>query len=174
METLVKEEKKGINKIFIVGLVIGAILIGGAVYLLSLKPSIEEQKAQMLEGAYKPGSPEFEKLTKDIIFTTDSENTIESPTGLGTIMMRVPATIYNKSDKTITLLEVKLGVVDQENKMIKEKNAIVVPGLQVEKLPPGQKIKIEQTLDGFSPEDDRALPRWLVTAIKVEGENSED
>lgn len=167
METLLKDEKRGINKVFLAALVIGAVLIGGAVYLLSLKPSIEDQKKQMLEGAYLPGSPEFEKLTKDIVFTTDADNTIESPTGLGTIMMRVPATIHNRTDKTITLLEVKLGVVDQQNKMIKEKQAIVIPGLQVERLPPGEKIRIEQTLDGFSSEDDRALVKWLVTAIKT-------
>ena len=172
MDTLIKDEKKGINKIFIVGLFVGAILIGGAIYFLSLKPSIEEQKAKMLEGAYKPGSPEFEKLTKNIIFTRDADNTIESPTGLGTIMMKVPATVFNKSNKTITLLEVKLDVLDPENKVIKEKKAIVIPGLQVEKLPPGEKIKIEQTIDGFSPDDDRALPRFLVTAIKTEDQNT--
>jgi hypothetical protein len=168
METLIKKEKKGINKVFIGGLIIGILLVAGAVYLLSLKPSMEVQKQQMLEGAYLPGSPEFEKLSKDIIFTTDAENTIESPTGLGTIMMRVPATILNKTDKTITLLEVKLGVVDRQNKMIKEKKAIVIPGLQANKLPPNEEIKIEQTLDGFSSEDDRALVKWLVTAVKTE------
>ena len=144
------------------------VLIAGAVYLLSFQPTLEEQKQKILEGALMQGSPGFEELSKQIIFATDSENTTESYTGLGTIMMNVPATIRNKSDKKITLLEVRLGVVDQQNKVVKEKNVIVVPGLQVQVLPPNDSIKIQQTLDGFDPKADRAMVRWTVTAIKTE------
>lgn len=170
METFLQEkkEKKGINKVMIGAALFALILIAGAVYLLSFQPTLEEQKQKILEGSLTIGSPGFEELSKQIIFTTDADNTSESYTGLGRIMMNVPATIRNKSDKTITLLQVNLSVVDQQNQVVKEKDVIVVPGLQVSILPPNDSIKIQQTLDGFEPKADRAMVRWKVTAIKTQ------
>lgn len=167
MESLYPTEKKGISKVMIGSLAIAVILIAGAVYLLSLQPTREEHKEQVLADALKQGSPEFEDLTKEIIITTDANNTLQSITGLGTISMTIPATIRNKSDKTVTLLEVKIGVVNKQNEMIKEKNVIVVPSRQADVLTPGETIRIVQNLDGFKPEEERAQVRWLVTAIKV-------
>ena len=40
-----KEEKRGINKVLIVGILIGIFLIAGAVWLLSLRPPANEQMA---------------------------------------------------------------------------------------------------------------------------------
>ena len=168
MENLYVKEKRGLSKTMLVALLAAAVIVAAGIWVLSLQPSIEEQKAQYVEGALKLGSPEFESISKDIIIATDSDNTSESYTGLGTIMMNIPATVFNKSDKTITLLQVKIGVVDRQNKMIKEKDVIVVPGPQAATLPPNGRIKIAQTLDGFDPKADRAMPRWLVTAVKVE------
>jgi hypothetical protein len=170
METFLQEkkEKKGINKVMIGAAFFALLIIAGAVYLLSFQSTLEEQKQKILEGALVEDSPEFAKLSREIIFTTDSENTTEAYTGLGTIMMSVPATIRNNSDKMITLLQVNLSVVDQQNKVVKEKNVVVVPGLQVDVLPPNDSIKIVQTLDGFDPKADRAMVRWKVTAIKIQ------
>lgn len=170
MDTFLQEktEKKGINKLMLGAIVVAFLLIAGAIYLLSFQQSIEEHKQAVLEGALKQGSPEFEELSKQIIITTDAENTSESYTGLGTIMMNVPATIRNKSDKTITLLQVNLSVVDRKNQTVKEKDVVVVPGLQASVLPPEDSIKIQQTLDGFPPKADRAMVRWRVTAIKTQ------
>lgn len=170
METLenVNQKNKGINKVMIGAIAVGFLIIAGAIYLLSFQPTLEEQKAKMLEGSLVPGDPAFEKLTRDILFTTDADNTTESPTGLGRIMMTVPATIANKSDKTVTLLQVKLVVVNSKNEVVKEKDAIVVPGLQAKILPPNDSIKIIQTIDGFEPGADRAMVRWTVTAIKTQ------
>lgn len=170
METFLQEktEKKGINKVMLGALVVAALIIAGGIWLLSFQPTIDEQKQQILEGAMVEGSPDFAELSKQIIITTDVDNTSESYTGLGTIMMNVPATIRNKSTKTITLLQVNLSVVDQQNKTVKEKDVVVVPGLQASILPPEDSIKIQQTLDGFPPKADRAMVRWRVTAIKTQ------
>ncbi len=170
METLLKvnEKKKGLGKVMLGAFIVASVLIAGAIYLMSFQPSMDDQKAKMMDGALLPGNPEFEKLSNDIIFTRDSANTSESYTGLGTIMMNIPAEIANKSDKKITLLEVNLSVVDQQNKVVKEKNVVVIPGLQVDVLPPNETVKIVQTLDGFPPRSDRAMIKFRVTAIKTE------
>ena len=162
-----KEEKKGINKIFIVGLLIGAVIIAGAVWLLTFQPTAEEQRAKMMEGFFLEGTPEFAQVTKDIVISTDFDRTTESPTGLGTIQMTVRGKIRNKGDKTLNGLEVNVGVVDRSNKVLKEKKVIFVPNQQP-RLESQEIIPVMVSLDGFSNDDERANVRWKVTAIKME------
>jgi hypothetical protein len=119
----------------------------------------------MLNGAYREGSPEFAEITKDIIISTD-DRTVESPTGMGTISMFINGKIRNKGTKTITVLEVNVGVVTQFNKVLKERRIVVVP-VQQSTLAPGETIPITLTMDGFTKDDDRANIRWKVTAIKT-------
>jgi hypothetical protein len=169
MVTLLEEERKqkGFNKGFIVATVIAVLVIGGIIGLLARKPSMEDQKAKLLEGAYKEGSPEFAELSKDITIANDMDKTVESPMAFGTISMFINGNVRNKGSKTITLLEVNVAVVTQFKKVLQEKRMLVVP-VQQAKLEPGQTIPMTLTLDNFSPEDDRADIRWKVTAIKAE------
>lgn len=169
MVTLLEDEqkKKASNKGFIVAIVIAVVVIGGIIGLLARKPSMDDQKAKLLEGAYKEGSPEFAELSKDIIIANDMDKTVESPMAFGTISMFINGNVRNKGSKTITLLEVNVAVVTQFKKVLQEKRMLVVPVQQV-KLEPGQTIPLTLTLDNFSKEDDRADIRWKVTAIKAE------
>jgi hypothetical protein len=169
MVTLLEEEQKktGTNKIFFVGLIVGVLLIGGVIGYLARKPSMEDQKAKLLEGASKEGSPEFEDMTKNIIIATDMDKTVQSPMAFGTISMFISGNVYNKSNKTVTILEVNVAVVTQFKKVLQEKRILVVP-VQQQRLEPGQTIPLTLTLDNFSKDDDRADIRWKVTAIKTE------
>ena len=64
METLAtREEKRGINKVFIGGLIAGLVIIGVGIWLLSFRPSRDDQMAQILAGAYTEG-PEYDALQK--------------------------------------------------------------------------------------------------------------
>jgi hypothetical protein len=163
METLTtREEKKGVNKIFVVGIVLGLVLIGLFIWLLSFRPSRDDQMAAILAGSYTEG-PQYEQLQKDIVISTD-DNTVESPTGLGTISMFIHGKIHNKGDKAIDILEVNVGVVTQFKEFLKQKRILVVP-VQQSVLGPGETIPITLTLDGFDKKDDRADIRWKVTAI---------
>src|SRR6187401_73498 len=92
--------KRGVNKIFILAALIAIVLIGGAIWLLSMRPSIEEQTNRILQGAFREGSPQFEELNKDIIISTD-DKTVESPTGMGTISMYINGKVRNKGTRTI-------------------------------------------------------------------------
>jgi hypothetical protein len=170
MDTLLQTgnpEKKGVNKILLVGILIGTLLVAGAVWLFSFTPSMEEQTQQLLADAFLEGSPEFEKYTKDIVIQTDMDNIMQSPTALGTIMMTINAKIRNKGQQTISGLEVKVGVVDMAGKVVREKKLMVVPK-QREKLAPGETIPVVATVEGFRKDDDRANVRWKVTAIRIE------
>jgi len=167
MEELFKpEEKKGINKVFIAAMMVGVVAIGAAIWILSFKPSMEDQTAKILEGSLREGSPEFAELTKDIIISTDP-GTIESPMATGTISMFINGKIRNKGTRTLNALEINVAVVTQFSKVLKEKRLLVVP-TQVPRLEPDQTIPVTLSLDGFAKDDDRANIRWKVTAIRVE------
>ena len=169
METLLpnEQEKKGINKVFLIGIVVGIALIAAVIGLFSLQPTMQEQQAKLLEGFYLDGTPEFAQATKDIVISTDFDRTTESPTGLGTIQMNIVGKIRNKGSKTFNGLEVNVGVVDRQNKVLREKKVIVVPS-QYSALEPEQIIPVTVTLDGFPTGEERANVRWKVTAVKTE------
>ena len=169
METLEQHNapKKGINKIFIVAFIIAAVLIGGAVWVISLRPSMQEQVAQNIDGAVREGSPEFAALTKKVVIQTDEDRTMESPIGLGTIVMSIGGQIKNLTGKTLTGLEINVAVVDTFGNPVKDKTLIVVPNQYV-KLNPNEVADVTVRIDSFDPKADRANIRWKVTAIKAE------
>ena len=170
MDTILQKDKpkRGLNKVMLAGLLIGAILVGAGVFVIwKLQPSMEEQKQAALEGAVREGSPDFETLTKRIVAETDEDNTMQSPIGLGSIMMSIGGKIRNNSDRVVTGLELRVSVLDTFDKVIKDKTLIVVPTQQA-KLEPKGEMSVVVRVDGFKPEDDRARIRWKVTAIKVE------
>lgn len=149
----------------IVGVVIAVALLGIAAFLLSRIPPREDQTAKMLQGAMTQGA-EFDALSKKIMIAKDEKKTVESPTGLGTISMFINGTVYNRTGKTITLLQVNVAVVDQQNHVVKDKDVLVVP-VQQPSLPPDDNIPITCTLDGFDRKADRANYNFKVTAIKT-------
>lgn len=163
------EEKKGINKILLVAIGIGLLAIAIAVGLWSRIPTHPQIQQQALENAYREGSPEFELYTKRIIAEYVQDRTSWSMTGMGTIMMSIGGIIRNNSDKTLTGLEIKVGVVDSFDKVVKEKTVIIVPKPENPTLPPGEQIPVQVVIEGFAKDDDRARIRWKVTAIKVQG-----
>jgi hypothetical protein len=160
------EEKRGINPVFIVGILIGVAAIAVAIYFLSFKPPMDQQAAKILEGSVREGTPEIAELSKDIVLWTDRD-TVQSPTGMGTISMYIRGNIRNKGTRTVTALEVNAAVVTEFGDVLREKRVLVVP-IQQSVLNPGDTIPITLTLDGFDRKDDRADIKWRVTAIKVE------
>ncbi|MFL6374539.1 MAG: hypothetical protein ACJ73D_07745 [Pyrinomonadaceae bacterium] len=162
-----KAPEKRSNTGLLVGVLVGAILIGVVAYRwLRKTPSIDDQRAAILQGSYRPGSPEFEDLQKKVLIAKDENRTVESPTGLGTISMFIYGNIYNRTGKTITALEVNVNVTDQKKNVIKEKNVLIVP-MQQPSIAPDTTVPITTTLDGFDRKDDRANYNFKVTAIKV-------
>ena len=170
MDSFLQENKEAKSRRS--GVLVGAVLVAlaivaGGLWLLSFQPSGEELKQQELSGAFLEGSPEFAAYTSNLIITTDFDRTSESPIGFGTIHMAIHGTIRNKGGKAINGLEVTVGVVDQQNKIIKEKKTMVVPN-QAESLQPSETIPVFVSMGGFKKEDDRANIRWKVSAIRFQ------
>lgn len=172
MDTLLRNEKQekggGNRKVLLAATGVAILIVAAIIGLWSLTPTVEEQKQQILEGAVRAGSPEFEELTRKIVIKNDAENTMESPTGLGTITMFTRSAMRNISkDTTFTAIEIKVAVLDPKDKVIKEKTITVVP-TQKENLAPQEEMPILVPIEGFAKTDDRARVQWKVTAIKTQ------
>lgn len=167
MDTFISKPQTGNNKILLGAMLAAALIVAAVVGFFALRPSKVEVEKSSMEGAVREGTPEFETLTKKIAISTDEKNTTESPTGLGTIVMNISGKIRNMTGKTLTGLEIKVAVVDQLNEPVKEKTLIVVPN-QRETLQTNQTMPVRVMIEGFDKEDDRAMIRWKVTAIKTE------
>ena len=86
---------------------------------------------------------------------------------MGTITMFIGGTIRNFTGRTLTGLEIKVGMVDSFGNLLKERTVIVIPK-QKASLDNNQTLPVRVTIEGFDPKADLANIRWKVTAIKVE------
>ncbi|HSK70259.1 MAG TPA: hypothetical protein VK892_01090 [Pyrinomonadaceae bacterium] len=168
MESLEKQNQPqgGISKVFIGAFFAAVIVVIGLIALVSLIPTAEDTTSHALEGAYREGSPEFETLSKRIVVLTDANRLTQSQTALGSIQMNMGVKVLNRTDQTLTGLEVNAAVVDSQNQVIKDKTIQVIPRNQ-ETLAPGEMVDLTTTIAGFDADDDRANVRWKVTAIKT-------
>jgi hypothetical protein len=170
METIADESKKRDNssrKVMVVALIFATAVIMCGILLLYLQPSAVNLEKKSLETAFRSGSPEFERLTKKIIISTDEKRLMESPTALGSIMMSIGGKMKNFSGETLTLVEINVAVVDMNGAVIKDKDVIIVPR-QVDVLPNGGELPMTIVIEGFSKDEERANVRWKVTAIKTQ------
>ena len=118
-----RDEKKGVNKVFIAALAGAAVIIGIIILLMSFRPSLDDRMAKVLATAVHEGSPEFAELSKDIVISND--NTVESPMAMGKISMFLHGKIHNKGTRTITVLEVNVAVVTQFNETPRNGCAVI-------------------------------------------------
>lgn len=160
-------DSSGNARKFIGTLIVTGLLFIGTTGFYSTCTSRQAVQQQQLEGAVREGTPEFEALTKRIVIQTDENNTMQSPTGMGTITMFIRGKIRNFTGKTLTGLEIRTTVIDQLEKPVKEKTLIVVPN-QKERFEPNETMPVSVMIEGFSKDDDRAMIRWKVTAIRAE------
>lgn len=154
-------EEKSRRTLIIVIAIVAAILIGGFFYLL-LRRTVAPTAPPTLQGAIRPGSPDWDKYSKLIVL--DSPEADEAKRALGDNVMSLHATVRNLTGRTITGLEIRGVVVDHDNKPVKERTVVVIPGRQAE-LEPNKTMKVGVMLEGFSDSDDRANIKMEVTGF---------
>jgi hypothetical protein len=154
-------EEKSRRTLIIVIAIVAAILIGGFFYLL-LRRTVAPTAPPTLQGAIRPGSPDWDKYSKLIVL--DSPEADEAKRALGDTVMSLHATVRNLTGRTITGLEIRGVVVDHDNKPVKERTVVVIPGRQAE-LEPNKTMKVGVMLEGFSDSDDRANIKMEVTGF---------
>ena len=139
--------------------VVIAVVFGFLMWAVSSGPSGEVA----LQGAFRAGSPEFEKNHSNIVL--DTPEGWEGKRALGDLTMSLKTTVRNLTGKTLNGLEIKGSVVDSEGKPVKEKTLVFIPTKQGE-LPPNKTMQVQMMLDGMKDTDPRADIKMEVTAFK--------
>ncbi|MGZ8847702.1 MAG: hypothetical protein ACXW3C_14680 [Pyrinomonadaceae bacterium] len=147
--------------LIIVVAAIAAIFIGGFFYLL-LRKSVAPSLPPTLQGAVRPGSPDWDKYAK--LIARDDPEADEAKRALGDTVMTLHTTVRNFTGRTVTGLEMRASVVDSDNKPVKERTLVVIPGRQAE-LDPLKTMRVSIMIDGFSDSDNRANIKMEVTGF---------
>jgi hypothetical protein len=150
--------------ILIVVAVVSILLICGLIWLIKRPGHTAGAVAQpRLEGAFRPGSPEFEKY-KGLILRDEPEAD-QAKRALGDWVMTLHTTVRNFSGRTINGLEMYAAVIDHQGKPVKDRTVIVIPERQPD-LENNKTVPVSIMLEGMKDSDDRANIKMEVTAFK--------
>ena len=167
-------EEESHTTIIVVVAAIAAVVIGAFFYLL-MRNSAAPSPPATLQGAVRPGSPDWDKYSKLIVLDDPSDCpeegsrfcAYESKRGLGDIQMTLRATVRNFTGHTITGLEVTAAAIDHDGKPVRQRTRIVIGAGGVAELLPNKTTPISILIDGFSDSDDRANVKMDVTGFTV-------
>jgi len=162
IEDTISQEKSRLPLIIAIA-VVAAVLISGAFYLL-MKKTMAPAPPPTLQGAIRPGSPDWEKYSK--LIALDNPEADESPRALGDIVMTLHTTARNFTGRTIAGLEVRAAVLDHQDHPVKEETAVVIPRPGRTELAPNKTAQVSITIYGFTETDDRAKIKMEVTGFK--------
>jgi hypothetical protein len=116
------EKDKSRLAIYAVVAVAALLLIGGLAYLTS-RPSVRPGE-ERLEGAVRPGSPDFPGSDKLVVEFDPDENALIGPTALGPWAVTFKPVVRNFTGRTVSGLEFRLAGVDLKGNVIRERIAI--------------------------------------------------
>jgi hypothetical protein len=154
--------------ILIVVGIVSLVLVGGLLYWLTRPGASTGSAPQRLEGAIRPGSPEFEQYKSKIVL--DSPEATEATRPIGDIVMTLKTTARNFTGRTLSGLEIYAAVVDLQGKPVKDRTVIVIPSRRmnepVTELEPNRTLEIPIVIDGMSKDADRANIKMEVAAFK--------
>ena len=161
----VEEKDKTLWTIYIVVGVISVLLIGGIIYIAK-RPAAATSGPAQLEGALRPGSPDFDKYKA--LITVDKPEATEGARAIGDIVMTLTTTVRNFTGKTINGLEMRGSVVDIQGNPVKERTVTVIPNnaTGVPDLDPNKTLAVPILIEGMSKDADRANIKMVVTAIR--------
>jgi hypothetical protein len=158
------EEKPRRNLIIVVA-VIAAILIGGFFYVLLRTPSAPAAPPT-LQGAIRPGSPEWEQYKSKIL--VDKADATQSTTALGGFQMTLETTVRNFTGKTITGLEMRAAVLNGQGLAIKDRTMVVIPTAKQAELLPTKTMHVIINVTGLKESDERKALFMDVTGFKLQ------
>ena len=149
----------GIITVFIV------LMTAGALHLTLMKPYVRPAARPQLECALRPGMPEFERLREKII--VEQLTAAEAPRPPNDFAVEMNATVRNTTGRTLSGLEMRGRIVDEQMSVVRERSVVVIPSRQTA-LEPGEAIRVRILLDNVPPEAARAGVLMEVTAARID------
>jgi len=156
------EESASHKTLIIIVAVAAAVVIALFFYVL-MRAGGSGPAEPTLQGAIRPGSPEFEKYKAGLVL--DEPEAFEAKRALGDTVMTLKTTVRNLTGKTLNGLEIYAAVVDHQGKPVKERTVLVIPTRQPE-LPPNRTMDVPVMLEGMKDTDDRANIKMQIAGVK--------
>ena len=142
-----KEVEATRRKLFLVIGAVSVLLAAGLIYLAT-RPRAQHTEPQ-LEGAIRPGTPEFEQYRERIVLEFDQEqNAQKASRPLGDVVVTFKPVIRNFTGQTISALELRAVILNYDNEPIKQRTFV----RQVE-LAPNKVLTEAFIVEGLKSED---------------------
>lgn len=151
------------RKVIIGVAVISALVIGVLFYFLLRATGGGGTPTATLQGAIRPGSPEWDQVSSKVVL--DQPEADEARRPLGDIVMTLRTNVRNFTGRTLNGLEIKGAVVDYQGKPVKERTVVVIPTRQAE-LEPNKTMPVQIMLEGMSESDNRSNIKMEVTGFR--------
>jgi len=158
-----RTEESASHKTLIIIVAVAAAVVIALFFYVLMRAGGGSQAEPTLQGAIRPGSPEFEKYKAGLVL--DEPEATEAKRALGDIVMSLRTTVRNLTGKTLNGLEIRAAVVDHQGKAVKERTVVVIPGRTPE-LPPNRTMDVPVMLEGMKDTDDRANIKMEITGVK--------
>lgn len=136
----VEEPDKSRRTVFIAAAVIGLLLVGALAWWAS-RPTAQPGEDR-LEGAVRPGSPEFPGPDKLMVEFVPDEHAQIGPTALGPWAVSMRPVVRNYTGRTVSGLEFRAAGLDRARQVIRERvyvtrqeiepNKILIPPITVQ------------------------------------------
>ena len=135
------------RKLFLIIGAVSVLLAAGLIYLAT-RPRAPHTEPQ-LEGAIRPGTPEFEQYRDRIVLEFNQEqNAQKASRPLGDVVVTFKPVIRNFTGRTISGLELRAVILDADSQPIKQRTFV----RQVE-LAPNKVLTEAFIVEGLKPED---------------------
>jgi hypothetical protein len=141
------------------------LLMAGVLHVAQRMPLGNPAVEPRLEGALRPGMPEFERYREKIV--VERLAATESPRAMNDLAVEMNAAVRNTTDRTLSGLEVRGAVLDEQRTPIGERTLVVVPTRQTA-LEPGESISVRILLEGIRPEAKRDGLLMEVTGLRFD------
>ena len=146
--------------IFIVVAIGSALLVAGLVYLAT-RPRAPVTEPH-LEGALRPGSPEFDQLRDRLIMEFDqAQHAGREPRALGDVIVRMRPVVRNFTGRTLSAMEFRAAFAGPDGRPLRQRTFV-----RTAEVAPNKTYEANLTLEGLKPEE---VPEYIPPGtIKVE------
>jgi hypothetical protein len=141
------------------------LVTAGALHLTLTKPYVRPAARPQLVSAVRPGMPGFERLREKII--VEQLTAAEAPGLPNDYAVEMNATVRNTTGRTLSGLEMRGRIVDEQMSVVRERSVMIIPSRQTA-LEPGEMIRVRILLDDVRPDDSRSGMLMEVTAIRID------
>ena len=141
-----------------------AIFTAGLYYAVMTQSDVSSYAEPRLEGAMRPGQPQFEEFRRQIAI--EQLVGTEKVHPFDTLAVAMTATVRNHTGRNISGLELRGALLDSKSSSVRERTVVIIPRQQ-KLLESGEGINTRILLDGIDKDSDRAHLVLEVTAIRI-------